>query len=170
MIELVFVIVILGIMAAVAVPKFASIQDDALISNEKTTISVARQGVATLYGKRLVRGSDFNITLSDDTGAEYNATVNFSLAYYPISLDVEKVGGSTDNNFTEATTRGDKRALALVVEPESLADWNRDEQKLPTDNVKLSGPASNVVDDKNAEIHTGNYWEYNNATGKILLQ
>lgn len=58
MIELVFVIVILGIMAAVAVPKFASIQDDALISNEKQTIAVARQGIATLYGQRLIRGTD----------------------------------------------------------------------------------------------------------------
>ena len=40
MIELVFVIVILGILAAVAVPKFSSIQDDALVSNEKQPLEL----------------------------------------------------------------------------------------------------------------------------------
>jgi prepilin-type N-terminal cleavage/methylation domain-containing protein len=170
MIELVFVIVILGIMAAVAVPKFSSIQDDALISNEKTTISVVRQGLTALYGKRLVRGEDFNITLTDETGVEYSAYVNFSDAYYPISLDVEAVSNGTDNNFTGTTKRGEKRALALVVEPDSLADWNRSGQSTTTSNIAYSGPASNVVTDGNAEIHTGDYWEYNNTSGKILLQ
>ncbi len=168
MIELVFVIVILGIMAAVAVPKFASIQDEALISNEKQTITVARQGIATLYGKRLVRGSEFNITLTDDTGAEYSSKVYFSSKYYPVTLDVKSATGSTDNNVT-STGRGTKLALALVVEPESLADWN---SSCSSQLCSYTGPASNVITDGNAEISlkNGDYWEYNNDTGKILLQ
>jgi len=170
MIELVFVIVILGIMAAVAVPKFASIQDDALISNEKQTIAVARQGIATLYGKRQVRGSDFNISLSDQQGAPYTARVYFSSNYFPVTLNVKATSGSADNNSTYETTRGDRRALAIVVEAESLADWDSNGSK---DSVlKYKGPASNVITDGNAEISVTNsdYWEYNNTSGKILLK
>jgi len=70
MIELVFVIVILGILSAVAIPRFASIQDDALIATEKTTIGVARQGVTALYGKRLIRGKDMSVLLVNNQGTE----------------------------------------------------------------------------------------------------
>jgi type II secretory pathway pseudopilin PulG len=173
MIELVFVIVILGIMAAVAVPRFASIQDDALISNEKTTIGVARQGVTTLYGKRQVRGGDFSITLSNKDGAEYTSAVYFSSSYFPYTLSVGATtgGGTTDNNVTSATTRGDYTALALVVEPEALADWNSSAHFDGSSELAIyTGPASNVVDDGNAEIHQGDWWEYNNTSGKIILQ
>jgi general secretion pathway protein G len=55
MIELVFVIVIIGIMTTVAIPKFSSIQDDALVSNEKMTIGIVRQGILSLHGKRSFR-------------------------------------------------------------------------------------------------------------------
>jgi len=172
MIELVFVIVILGIMAAVAVPKFASIQDDALISNEKQTIAVARQGVATFYGKRLTRGANFTATLTNATGTDYNVSVDFSSQYYPKTLNVgTNDGTSTDNNTSTAitaTTRGDKRALALVVESDSLADWNS--SALASNKLSYSGPASNVVSDGNAEIYVGKYWEYDNSTGKILFK
>ena len=172
MIELVFVIVILGIMAAVAVPKFSGIQDDALISNEKTSIGIARQGIAALYGKRLVRGKDFSITVNNEDGADYTVLVNFSANYYPISLGAESstASGTTTNTFTGATTRGDYRALSLLIESESLGEWNRSGQAASTDTVAYSGPASNVVTDQNAEVHTGSYWEYNNANGKILLK
>jgi general secretion pathway protein G len=171
MIELVFVIVILGIMAAVAVPKFASIQDDALISNEKQTIAVARQGIATLYGQRLIRGTMFGKTLSTYTGTDYNVSVSFSSNYYPTTLNVSATSGSADNNSTTTytTTRGDRKALALVVEAESLADWNSTGSG---DIVLYTGPASNVITDGNAEISVtnGDYWEYNNTSGKILLK
>ena len=45
MIELIFVIIILGILAVTALPKFINIQDDARIS--------AEQGVIASAGKRL---------------------------------------------------------------------------------------------------------------------
>jgi len=170
MIELVFVIVILGILAAVAVPKFSSIQDDALISNEKTTIGVVRQGVSMLYGKRLVRGEDFNISLTDKDGVDYTAKVYFTSKLYPMTLDVQATGESTDNNLSTATTRGDRKAFALVVEPDGLSDWNRSQLLDSNTTVYYTGPASNVVTDSGAEIKIGNYWEYNNQNGKLTLR
>lgn len=172
MIELVFVIVILGILAAVAVPKFSGIQDDALISNEKTTIGVARQGVSMLYGKRLVRGTDFNITLTDKDGTDYTSTVSFTSKLYPTTLDVQATGVATDNNLSTAASRGDRRTFALVVEPEGLSDWNRTaiSGSLSDGSISYTGPASNVVTDTGAEMYIGKYWEYNNQNGKLILR
>ncbi len=172
MIELVFVIVILGILAAVAIPRFTSIQDDALISNEKTTIGVARQGISMLYGKRLTRGEDFNITLTDKDGNDYVAQVSFTSKLYPTTLDVQNPGSSTDNNLSTSTTRGDRKTFALVVEPEGLSDWNRSglSGSLSSGKIFYTGPASNVVTDTGAEIYIGRYWEYNNTNGKLILR
>ena len=170
MIELVFVIVILGILSAVAIPKFSSIQDDALISNEKTTIGIVRQGIVMLYGQRLIRGKDFTKTLTDINGADYDVNVSFTSKYYPTTLDVKTVSSSTDNNQTSLIKRGERKAFALVVEPEGLADWSRTALigNISAGKFQYSGPASNVITDKNAEISNSNYWEYNNTSGKIL--
>jgi type II secretory pathway pseudopilin PulG len=176
MIELVFVIVILGIMAAVAVPKFTGIQDDALISSEKTTVGIARQGASMLYGKRLVRGTDFDVTLADKDGAQYTARVVFnSSSYYPVTLDINS---SKDGNSiptaggTISTDMSDGMTFGLVAEPESIVNqWERNRTRTGTDSVtEHIGPASRSITDTNAEIHQGNYWEYNNTTGKIILK
>ncbi len=49
MIELIFVIVILGILAAVAIPKLAATRDDAKVTNLKATITQATNSVPALY-------------------------------------------------------------------------------------------------------------------------
>ena len=170
MIELVFVIVILAILSAVAIPRLTTIQDDALISTEKSAIGVARQGVVALYGKRVIRGDDFNITLTNKSGVDYNATVYFTSTMYPVTLTVKDTTGGTSNDANttgDSTSRGDFKALALVVESESLADWSYTYSS--TDVMEYRGPASNTVTDGNAEINTGNYWKYDNSNGKLIL-
>ncbi|MDP3119912.1 MAG: type II secretion system protein [Sulfuricurvum sp.] len=49
MIELIFVIVILGILAAVAIPKLAATRDDAKIAAEMTNIAQALQNLGAEY-------------------------------------------------------------------------------------------------------------------------
>ena len=49
MIELISVIVILGILAAVAIPKLAATRDDAKVTNLKATITQATNSVPALY-------------------------------------------------------------------------------------------------------------------------
>ena len=56
MLELTFVIAIIGILSAVAIPKFAGTRDDATISKAKATISAIRNAVATERQKRILRG------------------------------------------------------------------------------------------------------------------
>lgn len=56
MIELIFVIVILGILAAVAVPRLAATRDDAILAGLKTDINTALQAVPAWYqGQRDAR-------------------------------------------------------------------------------------------------------------------
>ncbi|MBD3800513.1 MAG: prepilin-type N-terminal cleavage/methylation domain-containing protein [Campylobacterales bacterium] len=56
MIEMIFVIVILGILAAVAIPKFSATRTDAQISSARATISAVRSGIETERQRRLLRG------------------------------------------------------------------------------------------------------------------
>ena len=57
--ELTFVIVIIGILSAIAVPKFAATRDDALITKAISTVAAVRNAIATEKQKRILRG-DFN--------------------------------------------------------------------------------------------------------------
>jgi len=58
MIELVFVIVVLGILAAIAVPKFAATRDDAHIAKARSTIAAVRSGIINERQNRLFRGDN----------------------------------------------------------------------------------------------------------------
>jgi len=62
MLELVFVIVVIGILAAIAIPKFAVTKDDATIANAKSTVAAVRNAIATERQKRILRGDFTPIT------------------------------------------------------------------------------------------------------------
>ncbi len=62
MLELTFVIVIIGILSAIAIPKFAATRDDAVISKAKTTVSAIRNAIATERQKRILKGAFGNFT------------------------------------------------------------------------------------------------------------
>jgi len=68
MIELVFVIVVIGILAAVAIPKFAATRDDALISKARATVAAMRSAIATERQKRILKGDFTNITTAQVSG------------------------------------------------------------------------------------------------------
>jgi len=56
MIELVFVIVVIGILAAVAIPRLAATRDDAEITKARTTVASIRNALAMERQKRILRG------------------------------------------------------------------------------------------------------------------
>lgn len=57
MIELVFVIVVLGILASVAVTRFAVTRDDAIIVKGKSQVSAIRSGIALQKSRRMLEGT-----------------------------------------------------------------------------------------------------------------
>lgn len=69
MVELVFVIVVIGILASIAVPKLAATRDDAVIAKARTTVASVRNAVAAERQKRILRGDFTAITaLSSASG------------------------------------------------------------------------------------------------------
>ena len=56
MIELIFVIVVIGILSAIAIPKFAATRGDAEIAKAKATLGSVRSAVATERQKLILRG------------------------------------------------------------------------------------------------------------------
>ena len=64
MIELIFVIVILGILAAVAIPRLAATRDDAEVSKAATNIQTMVSDLGTYYTSQ----AGFSTSLADMTG------------------------------------------------------------------------------------------------------
>ena len=94
MVELVFVIVMLGILAAAAIPRLAVSRDDAILVKGKSQITAIRSGIAMLKSKRLLEGKTPFIpaTLEKDSttlfhGGNDGDILNYSL--YPGSSDGE---------------------------------------------------------------------------------
>ncbi len=106
MIELIFVIVILGILAAVAIPKLAATRDDAKISKALSEVSTLVSELGAYYTAH----GQFSSTLSDMTNVkDANYTTAFSnghgvITYYTpdntgndeacVTLDVNNSGGT----------------------------------------------------------------------------
>ncbi len=74
MIELVFVIVVIGILAAVSIPKLAMNRDDAVITKAKSTISSIRSALATQKQRRVLAG-DFNAIFKLSKVSGYNKPI-----------------------------------------------------------------------------------------------
>jgi MSHA pilin protein MshA len=109
LIELVVVIVILGILAAVAVPKFIDIQDDAKEAAVKGARGAVASAMALAHAKSLVEGDD-------QTAASTSVTMegrNITMAYgYPTANDggiglAANLGDDFDLNTGGVITRAD---------------------------------------------------------------
>lgn len=81
LIELVMVIVILGILAAIALPKFANLQDDAELAVVESTASAFRSAVKIAQMKWRTSGEQRNnIALS---GSSFANMVDYSQVWLP---------------------------------------------------------------------------------------
>jgi general secretion pathway protein G len=89
MIELVFVIVILGILAAIAVPKFASTRIDAQITKGRSDIASIRSSIVSERQSRLIQGDSAWITALSGASANLfdGNDTNHTLLMYGISSD-----------------------------------------------------------------------------------
>ena len=77
MIELVFVIVILGILAAVAVPRLSATRQDAQLTKGKADVSTIRSAIINERQSRLFRGDSRFITALDSAAVGANGTPIF---------------------------------------------------------------------------------------------
>jgi len=93
MVELIFVIVILGILAAVAIPKLAATRADATVTAE---VSSAAQALQNLSSEFTAKGAfiDYNVTVASSTVKCFTFTLNNAIDGN-ITLGV--INGPSDN-------------------------------------------------------------------------
>lgn len=65
MIEIVFVIVILGILSAIAIPRLAATRDDAEVAKIRADVSSIRSAIISERQSRLIKGEHFYISTLD---------------------------------------------------------------------------------------------------------
>lgn len=94
MIELVFVIVILGILASVAIPKLSATRTDAQISKGRADISSIRSGIMTERQSRLITGSNSYIANGTGTGQMDNGSLFGGVLTYGIAASTGNNGWS----------------------------------------------------------------------------
>lgn len=101
-IELVFVIVILGILAAIAVPKMAATRTDAQISKGSADVSSIRSAIVTERQGRLIKGQSGWITTLSNGGLLFNGVdANQTLLMYGLTPSTASGHWSgTDPNYT----------------------------------------------------------------------
>lgn len=106
MIELTFVIVILGILAAIAIPRFAATRDDAQIAKGRSDVAAIRAAIVSERQGRLMKGQSAYInrlnvsgvtsTLFDDNDTN---PANGSLLQYGIATK-DNTDGYWDNSVS----------------------------------------------------------------------
>ena len=95
MIELVFVIVVLGILAAIAVPKFAATRTDAQIAKGRSDIASIRSAIMNERQSRLIKGDSTWInSLSHGTSTLFDGNGTVDLLMYGIQ------SGATDGHWS----------------------------------------------------------------------
>ena len=105
MIELIFVIVILGILAAVALPRLTGTVTDAKVGTAEAFIGTLNRTVAPSMWSRSMR--DGNGSINGAAGA----TNNFSLSDYTeipkgVNIDLTQCENAGDGNGTDSGTYG----------------------------------------------------------------
>lgn len=124
MIELVFVIVVLGILSAIAFPRLAATRDDAAVAKGRSDVASIRSAIISERQGRLLQGnSAFTAQLDDSSaGSEgqelFDGNSSNPLLQYPViskndnghwyKIDTDtyqyKVAGTTvDFDYTQAT-------------------------------------------------------------------
>ena len=108
MIELIFVIVILGILAAVAIPKLAATRDDAEISKAATNLSTAVSDITAYYTSKTQFASKIsdmtNVSLVAGTGREANLQLKGKNCINITAVD--SVADTVDATTNKVTKKG----------------------------------------------------------------
>jgi len=101
-IELVFVIVILGILSTIAIPKFATTKKLADISKGRSDVATIRSGIITERQTRLIRGDYTFIANGTDEGQMDHGGLFGGILTYPITASTGDNGWSAtdDHNGT----------------------------------------------------------------------
>lgn len=145
LIELIFTIVLIGVLASVAIPKFSGLNDGAKISAELSTASSIQVAIDSCHGEWIINEGSF--TCGKDIDGENNLTTDG----YPKN----SVMGTSDSS-----------PINKILKNAKTSGWTRS-------GTKYRGPASNKTTGT-SKCKTGKpcktkYWDYNETAGTFTL-
>ena len=142
MIELVFVIVILGILAAVAIPKIAATRTDALVSKTAQNIMTGIGEIATYAASTTTVENNLssmsnaiaNLERAGEADLSTNKKAVISMGSVSDCITIEIISNASDDNLTitEKSAVTDSECLAL----QNVIDAQKYPMKLRGRNVK----------------------------------
>ncbi|GJB05001.1 prepilin-type N-terminal cleavage/methylation domain-containing protein [Aeromonas caviae] len=105
LIELVIVIIILGILAVTAAPKFLNLQDDARYATAQGMKAALQSSSQMIYSKAAIAGlegaaSGANVSVAIGTGVDETVKTNYG---YPVTDDAAKEGANKRGNSSRLT-------------------------------------------------------------------
>ncbi|MGN1394597.1 MAG: type II secretion system protein [Succinivibrionaceae bacterium] len=116
LIELVVVIVILGILAATAAPKFMDLQKDARISALNGMMGAVKSAVSMGYSKAILSGKDKSATavqIVDGVNAIYGRITPETIGK-ALDAEVEQLTGTCETEWCYSATTDDTHKFAYV--------------------------------------------------------
>lgn len=139
MIELIFVIVVLGILAAIAIPRLGATRDDAQIAKGRSDVAAIRSAIVSERQTRLLQGSTRYINQLHAGNAgnktvlfDNNGTASSVLLQYGIPTK-DSTNGHWDDGVSQVN--GNWRYTYRIVNTNIAFDYNRTSGRFMCDNV-----------------------------------
>lgn len=115
MIELVFVIVVLGILAAIAIPRFAATRDDAQMAKGRSDVAAIRAAIVSERQTRLLQGDSSYISHLDGlAGASVDGNLLFDNNGTATSILLQYGIASANSNGHWRKTAADTYAFKIL--------------------------------------------------------
>ncbi len=103
MVEVIFVIVVLGILAAIALPKFSGVVGDAYVSKAQSQVAAVRSGISNFRSEQLLKGADTLYPASLDNSKLFDVVSSGVTS----GTDVGEWSSSVNNTYIFKTSNGD---------------------------------------------------------------
>jgi type II secretory pathway pseudopilin PulG len=146
MLELTFVIVVIGILAAIALPRFSDTADTAYLAKAQSQLMAVRAALATERQKRILRGDTTAITSLSCTSGSCPATPANAFDHFSadgdgnyasvVNYPIEKCSSATQRACWDVGTSGGKRTYTFRFVQSS--DGNDGKAEFILDNNRLS--------------------------------
>jgi len=163
LIEIITVLVIIGILSAVAVPKFSQLSSNSKVASELATASTIQSAIDDAHSEWVMSEGEFswgNGNKSDCSDDSTSSSNDFNCnSGYP-----EKLGNCSDNNAFDVILKS-----SSTLESEWTCTDNGDGTFI------YRGPASNATHgaSKSSDVagkpDNNDYWEYNATNGNFSL-
>jgi general secretion pathway protein G len=123
-IELIFVIIIIGILAAVAVPKLTATRSDAIITKVRSDVANIRSAISNLHTQKLMTGNDEYPKALDDAKAneeneelfDGNSSIGQILNYPIYSKNADGHWMKTDDDDSDKITKYNVKVMNNDIE------------------------------------------------------